>query len=108
MEATKIKTEDEKTSAKQGATAVKERPAPNGNGKEREKDKMPVKVFTAWCKGCGICVAYCPKKVLAMDESIQKPVVVNPDACIQCGLCELRCPDIAITRTGKGKTNGTK
>ena len=21
-----------------------------------------------WCKGCGICVAFCPKKVLAMDN----------------------------------------
>ncbi|MDX2452106.1 ferredoxin family protein, partial [Desulfosarcina sp.] len=21
-----------------------------------------------WCKGCGICVAFCPKTVLELDE----------------------------------------
>ena len=39
-----------------------------------------------WCKGCGICAAFCPKNVTA----------VNLQDCIGCGLCELRCPDYAI------------
>ena len=47
------------------------------------------------CKGCGICVAFCPKKVLAIDELV-KVIIVNPEACIACGQCELRCPDYAI------------
>ena len=47
------------------------------------------------CKGCGICVAFCPKKVLAIDE-LGKVIIVNPEACIACGQCELRCPDYAI------------
>lgn len=47
------------------------------------------------CKGCGICVAFCPKKVLAIDE-LSKVNVVNKEACIGCGQCELRCPDYAI------------
>ena len=41
------------------------------------------------CKGCGICVAFCPKKVLAIDE-LGKVIIVNPEACIACGQCELR------------------
>jgi 2-oxoglutarate ferredoxin oxidoreductase subunit delta len=48
-----------------------------------------------WCKGCGICVAFCPKKVLELDES-DKAVAVRAEDCIACRLCELRCPDLAI------------
>jgi 2-oxoglutarate ferredoxin oxidoreductase subunit delta len=47
------------------------------------------------CKGCGICVAFCPKKILELDEH-EKAKVINPDECQYCGLCELRCPDLAI------------
>lgn len=56
------------------------------------KDKVIVK--KGWCKGCGICAAFCPKGVLEMKEG--KVEIVNMDACIECGLCELRCPDFAI------------
>ena len=48
-----------------------------------------------WCKGCGICVALCPKKVLELDAG-DKAVVVRKEDCICCRLCELRCPDLAI------------
>lgn len=48
-----------------------------------------------WCKGCGICVAFCPKQVLELDEH-EKAVAKRPQDCICCRLCELRCPDLAI------------
>lgn len=48
-----------------------------------------------WCKGCGICAHFCPKKVLEIDRE-EKAVAVRPDDCICCKLCELRCPDLAI------------
>ena len=51
-----------------------------------------------WCKGCGICVAFCPKTVLELDE-LEKAVAVRLSACIACRLCELRCPDLAIAVT---------
>lgn len=55
-----------------------------------------IDIFKGWCKGCGICVAFCPKKALALDET-GAPYVKDPSLCGRCGLCELRCPDFAIT-----------
>lgn len=48
-----------------------------------------------WCKGCGICVKFCPKKVLELDEH-DKAAAVRPADCIACELCAWRCPDLAI------------
>lgn len=47
-----------------------------------------------WCKGCGICVAFCPKKVLGLKK--EKVVLLDSENCILCGQCEWRCPDYAI------------
>lgn len=62
--------------------------------------KSDLQVKKEWCKGCGICVAFCPKNVLALDQN-EKVEIVDIDSCISCGLCELRCPDFAIFLGGK-------
>ncbi len=49
----------------------------------------------AWCKGCRICVHFCPKNVLELDDQ-DKVSAVRPDDCICCQMCEFRCPDFAI------------
>jgi 2-oxoglutarate ferredoxin oxidoreductase subunit delta len=49
------------------------------------------------CKGCGICVDFCPFKVLEMSIAPNSRVVVkNEIKCTKCGVCEIMCPDFAI------------
>jgi 2-oxoglutarate ferredoxin oxidoreductase subunit delta len=64
------------------------------------RENMEIKINKAWCKGCGICVAFCPKQVLALDDH-GKVEMIDPDNCIKCAQCELRCPDFAIFLGGK-------
>jgi 2-oxoglutarate ferredoxin oxidoreductase subunit delta len=63
-------------------------------------EKTTVEINREWCKGCGICVAFCPEKVLGLDEN-EKAVALNPENCVFCGMCELRCPDMAVEVTIK-------
>jgi 2-oxoglutarate ferredoxin oxidoreductase subunit delta len=56
----------------------------------------PLKINLAWCKGCDICSALCPRCVLEPDME-RKPVVAHPEECTQCGICWMHCPDFAIT-----------
>lgn len=59
-----------------------------------------------WCKGCGICVHFCPQQVLALNDN-QKVYAARPDDCIGCRLCELRCPELAVeieTETEAGQS----
>ncbi len=53
-----------------------------------------------FCKGCRICVAFCPKQVLGLDDRF-KVAALHPERCIACRMCELRCPDLAIYVTRK-------
>ena len=56
--------------------------------------KKEIRIHESWCKGCEICVQFCPKEVLAMKDG--KAWVANLESCTACGLCELYCPDFAI------------
>ena len=60
-----------------------------------KKKLLEIKINRDWCKGCGICVQFCPTKVLELDGR-EKVVAVRPEDCICCKMCELRCPDLAI------------
>lgn len=57
--------------------------------------KKVVKVDERLCKGCRICVEFCPKKVLDLNKN-EKATMIDQENCILCSLCEIRCPDFAI------------
>ncbi|MFL7891363.1 MAG: 4Fe-4S binding protein [Anaerolineales bacterium] len=55
------------------------------------------------CKGCEVCVHFCPQDVLSIsDERNAKgyriPMVKDGNAglCVHCGFCTLVCPEFAI------------
>jgi 2-oxoglutarate ferredoxin oxidoreductase subunit delta len=62
----------------------------------RNGPRGEVKIYATWCKGCHICVEFCPTKVLAMDPSGNHPVVVAHEKCTACHFCDTHCPDLAI------------
>ncbi len=55
------------------------------------------------CKGCELCTAVCPKKVIALADYFTprgyRPArLVDPQGeCTGCLLCSTICPDVAIT-----------
>ena len=53
------------------------------------------------CKGCSLCVAACPMKILRLSEKINSKGYhpseqFDPGKCTGCKLCAIMCPDIAI------------
>ncbi|OQX29842.1 MAG: 2-oxoacid:acceptor oxidoreductase [Spirochaeta sp. LUC14_002_19_P3] len=53
------------------------------------------------CKGCGLCIANCPKNILEMANDINSfgayyTICSDESQCIACGACSLMCPDAAI------------
>ena len=53
------------------------------------------------CKGCGLCVEVCPKKVLELSDKVNSKgyfpaVQARPKDCVFCTTCCIMCPDVAI------------
>lgn len=62
-----------------------------------------VKINENYCKGCGLCVAACPKKILGLSETKLNAAGYNPaemldeSQCIACASCAKMCPEATIT-----------
>lgn len=61
----------------------------------------------AYCKGCGICIEACPRKVIESTGCLDAkghmlPAGGDRSRCIGCRLCELVCPDFAVA-IGEGE-----
>jgi len=54
------------------------------------------------CKGCGLCVDVCPKKIIRLSETLNRKgvnaaEVFDMEKCIACAFCATMCPDCIIT-----------
>ena len=61
---------------------------------------LKVRVLSQYCKGCGYCVHFCPKKVLKLGRERNEIgnfyPVADLSGCIGCGICATMCPDGAL------------
>jgi len=53
------------------------------------------------CKGCLLCIKFCPKGLLFIDKELNRRGVApvkfkESDECIGCTMCALICPDCCI------------
>jgi 2-oxoglutarate ferredoxin oxidoreductase subunit delta len=60
-----------------------------------------IHVIVERCKGCELCVTYCPRDALVMSsvfnaKGYHPPQVIGAQLCVACGLCEMLCPEFAI------------
>jgi len=54
------------------------------------------------CKGCGLCILFCPKKIIVTSSRINNKgyspsEIADMDECIGCKSCAVVCPDRAIS-----------
>ena len=56
------------------------------------------------CKGCGLCIAVCPRQLLRLGDKPNRPgqlpvVLIEGGelACTSCACCARSCPDLAIS-----------
>lgn len=69
--------------------------------KVSQKSRGEVYITRERCKGCGICIKFCPFGVLAFSEDFNSkgfhtPISIKPEECTGCNLCGFYCPDFAI------------
>ncbi|MFH1548030.1 MAG: 4Fe-4S binding protein [Candidatus Omnitrophota bacterium] len=65
------------------------------------------------CKGCQICINFCPRGVLGISKKINKKgfytvEVIHKEKCSGCGICFLVCPDVAIEIYGEFDINSKR
>jgi 2-oxoglutarate ferredoxin oxidoreductase subunit delta len=74
--------------------------------KKQQKRRWKIEINENLCKGCEICIEFCPFVVFGKSEKLNRkgyyvPVILAEDKCNGCKLCDLLCPELAIVLTEK-------
>ena len=54
------------------------------------------------CRGCGLCVSVCPKKILTTEggtlnaQGYHPARVTDMTKCLACAMCAVMCPHVVI------------
>jgi 2-oxoglutarate ferredoxin oxidoreductase subunit delta len=70
-------------------------------GKPETRVKGYIEIDRELCKGCQICISFCPKDVISPSDRLNAsgylPVSFDDSgACTGCAICAVVCPEVAI------------
>ena len=65
------------------------------------KMKGKINISHEFCKGCELCMAFCPPKIISLSEELNSrgyltAVCTDPEGCTGCAVCATVCPEAAI------------
>jgi 2-oxoglutarate ferredoxin oxidoreductase subunit delta len=68
---------------------------------EKPKKSFRLDIDQERCKGCQLCIEFCPKNVLELSVELNKKgtpfsSVMRQEDCIGCRACTRMCPDTCI------------
>jgi 2-oxoglutarate ferredoxin oxidoreductase subunit delta len=62
-----------------------------------KRDRGLLRVNADECKGCGLCVEACPRKVISLSERLNhygyRTATYAGAGCNGCGICFMACPE---------------
>ena len=69
--------------------------------KTEAKMKGYIEIAQELCKGCEICISFCPKGVITLSDKFNAsgylPAFFNDNGeCTGCAICAVVCPEVAI------------
>ena len=70
-------------------------------GKPETGVKGYIEIDQELCKGCQICISFCPKDVISPSDRLNAsgylPVLLDDSGiCTGCAICAVVCPEVAI------------
>ena len=62
---------------------------------------VKIKINKKYCKGCQLCIAFCPRKNIKVDIVLNEggifpAAIISEEDCTGCGICYLMCPEACI------------